>query len=130
MKRLRIGVEGKIYEVTVEVIEDTDEWSTAVPSPSPVAPVSLGASVEAPSAPVARAAPAAEQGDIVSPMSATVVSVLVKSGQSVEAGQALLVLEAMKMESTVSAPAAGTVQAVHVEAGAMVGEGQPLISLG
>jgi biotin carboxyl carrier protein len=128
MKKLRIGVEGKIYEVTVEVIEDTDEWSTAVPPP--VAPPAVGAAVQAPAAPAPSAAPASQPGDVVSPMSATVVSVLVKVGETVDAGQALVVIEAMKMESTVSAPSAGTVKAVRVEAGAVVSEGQALIALG
>ena len=129
MKKLRISVEGKTYEVTVEVLEDTDEWSTAVPT-SPL-PTTSRAPAEIPqSAAAAPASPAAaKQGDVISPMSATVVSVLVKQGETVEAGQTLAVLEAMKMETSVTAPAAGVVASVHVQAGDTIGEGQALVSV-
>lgn len=130
MKKLRISVEGKTYDVTVEVLEDTDEWAPPLGGLS-VDTTSTSAAFELtpdPSPDQVSAAPPLKKGDVVSPMSATVVAVLVKSGESVTAGQALVVLEAMKMESTVSAPASGTVKSVHVEAGAAVGEGQALVS--
>lgn len=124
MKKLRISVGGKSYEVTVEVLEDTDGWR-APPAPRG------GAALEPPPAPAPTApAPApAGEGDVVSPMSATVVSVLVKQGQAVEQGQPLLVLEAMKMESNIQAPGAGTVREVFVRDGEVVAEGQPLVAI-
>ena len=56
----------------------------------------------------------------MAPMSGTVVAVLVKPGETVSKGAALLILEAMKMEHTITAPAAGTVSAVNYRAGDQV----------
>jgi biotin carboxyl carrier protein len=64
------------------------------------------------------------------PIPGKVVKVLVKRGDGVEAGQALLVLEAMKMENELRAPRAGVVSLLHVPEGAAVDTGQDLISLG
>ena len=58
-----------------------------------------------------------------------VLSVLVEPGQPVERGQALLVVEAMKMQNTLMASAAGTIAQVHVEPGALVEKGDRLVSL-
>ncbi|MDP0495102.1 MAG: acetyl-CoA carboxylase biotin carboxyl carrier protein subunit, partial [Verrucomicrobiota bacterium JB024] len=77
----------------------------------------------------AAAAPAAAAGDVVSPLSAVVVSVDVKPGQAVQEGDKLITLEAMKMNTFVTAPQAGTVSAIHVSAGNSVEEGQPLLAL-
>jgi biotin carboxyl carrier protein len=55
--------------------------------------------------------------------------VLVQPGQEVAAREALVVLEAMKMETPVSAPFAGRVSAVHVEEGAPVAAGTLLVEL-
>jgi 3-methylcrotonyl-CoA carboxylase alpha subunit len=68
-------------------------------------------------------------GHLMAPMSGTVVAVLVEPGASVAKGAALLVLEAMKMEHTITAPAAGRVSAVNYRAGDQVAEGADLIDL-
>jgi 3-methylcrotonyl-CoA carboxylase alpha subunit len=68
-------------------------------------------------------------GSLSAPMPAKVTAVLVALGDKVEAGQALVVLEAMKMEHTLRAPAAGEVAALHYEVGDLVEEGSELISL-
>jgi len=60
-------------------------------------------------------------------MPGKVVRVLVQVGDSVEAGQGLLVVEAMKMENEIAAPKAGTITAVHVEPGRAVENGAPLV---
>ncbi|AWK85242.1 acetyl/propionyl/methylcrotonyl-CoA carboxylase subunit alpha [Azospirillum thermophilum] len=76
---------------------------------------------------------AAEQeggsGRLTAPMPGTVVRVLVEPGQAVEAGAPLMLLEAMKMEHTIKAPAAGTVSAVNFAAGDQVSEGVDLLVL-
>ncbi|CAO3457494.1 Methylcrotonyl-CoA carboxylase biotin-containing subunit (EC 6.4.1.4) [Azospirillum argentinense] len=76
---------------------------------------------------------AAEQeggsGRLTAPMPGTVVRVLVEPGQTVEAGAPLMLLEAMKMEHTIKAPAAGTVSAVNFAAGDQVSEGVDLLVL-
>jgi 3-methylcrotonyl-CoA carboxylase alpha subunit len=68
-------------------------------------------------------------GHLTAPMSGTVVAVLVKTGDAVAEGAPLLILEAMKMEHTISAPAAGTVSAVHYRQGDQVSEGADLIDV-
>ena len=62
-------------------------------------------------------------------MPGSVLQVRVSAGDQVAAGQVLLVLEAMKMENTVSAPAAGRVEQVLVEVGRQVQRGEPLVEL-
>src|SRR6266576_3558950 len=69
---------------------------------------------------------AAGSGAVSAPMPGKVVSVLVAEGQVVEVGQALVVLEAMKMESTLAAEVAGRVTAVRATAGASVAAGDLL----
>ena len=64
---------------------------------------------------------------LVAPMSGKVIRVMVPAGSSVEAGEALLVLEAMKMEHTIVAPGDGTVAAVRFNAGDQVEEGAQLV---
>ena len=62
-------------------------------------------------------------------MPGTVLRVDVAPGQAVQAGQTLVVLEAMKMELSVAAPVEGTVRDVHVTAGQLVARGQALVEL-
>ena len=71
----------------------------------------------------------AHAGHLAAPMSGTVVAVLVRPGAVVAKGAPLLVLEAMKMEHTITAPAAGTVSAIHYQAGEQVAEGADLVDL-
>jgi 3-methylcrotonyl-CoA carboxylase alpha subunit len=68
-------------------------------------------------------------GHLAAPMSGTVVAVMVKAGDSVEKGAALVVLEAMKMEHTIAAPAAGIVVAVNYGVGDRVAEGADLVDV-
>ncbi len=69
------------------------------------------------------AASGAGSGTVAVPMQGTIVKVLVAVGDSVEVGQTICVLEAMKMENNVMAEKAGTVKEVRVQAGASVGPG-------
>jgi len=66
---------------------------------------------------------------VAAPLSASVWSVGVKEGDRIAAGDTVAVLEAMKMETAVVAPAAGTVHQVLCRAGQMVAPGQPLAVL-
>jgi 3-methylcrotonyl-CoA carboxylase alpha subunit len=72
---------------------------------------------------------AASSGSITAPMPGRVLEVLVKVGQSVALGEALLTLEAMKMEQRLTAPVAAIVKSVHVQKDAQVRDGQLLIEL-
>ncbi len=71
-------------------------------------------------------ADAVASGSLLAPMPGTVVSVVVEAGQQVAAGQPVLVLEAMKMQHTVSAPHSGTVTEIDVAPGAQVAAGEVL----
>ena len=72
---------------------------------------------------------AAGSGAVTAPMPGKVVAVLVAEGDVVEVGQALVVLEAMKMESTLAAEVAGRVSAVGAVAGARVTAGEVLVEI-
>ena len=72
---------------------------------------------------------AAGSGVVTAPMPGKVLSVLVGVGDPVEVGQPLVVLEAMKMESTLAAEVAGTVKAVSAVAGATVAAGDLLVEI-
>ncbi len=73
---------------------------------------------------------ASEPGHVTTTMPGNVVDVLVKEGDTVEAGQAVLIAEAMKMETEVHANVAGTVKAVYVSKGDRVTPGETLVEIG
>lgn len=131
-KQIRITVEGKTYDVTVEVVgEQPAVTNIAAAAPvraasAPVAPAAPAPVVAVAAAPVA----AAGAGDVLSPLAALVVSVDVKVGQQVNAGDKVVTIEAMKMNTIVGATASGTVKAIHVAPGQSVQEGQPLLTIG
>ncbi|HEV2550553.1 MAG TPA: acetyl/propionyl/methylcrotonyl-CoA carboxylase subunit alpha [Stellaceae bacterium] len=75
-----------------------------------------------------RAAAALSAGRLTAPMPGKVAQVLIAAGGAVKRGQALMVLEAMKMEHTIAAPADGTVERVHFAPGDLVEEGAELIA--
>lgn len=131
MKKLRITVDGKSYDVEVEVLSSRIS-SVAPAAPAPVqaaAPAPAAVVPAAPAAKPAAPAPKAEAGDVACPLAATIVNVAVKEGQQVNAGDLLVMLEAMKMNTPVNAVKDGTVAKVYVAAGQSVQEGQPLVAL-
>jgi 3-methylcrotonyl-CoA carboxylase alpha subunit len=67
-------------------------------------------------------------GGVTAPMPGTVTAIPVAAGTAVKKGQALVVMEAMKMEFTLAAPADGVVSAVHFAVGALVDEGAALVT--
>ena len=79
--------------------------------------------------PAADLAGAASDGSIRAPMPGKITQVSVKAGDQVAKGQALLVLEAMKMEHALTAPFDGTVEELAAELGAQVSEGTVLARL-
>ena len=69
-------------------------------------------------------------GGLTAPMPGKIISISVKAGDTVEKGQPLLVMEAMKMEHTISAPADGKIEEVFYSVGDQVTEGAELVSIG
>lgn len=126
MKKLRITVEGKAYDVLVELIEPAGTAAPLAPPPASVASASVVAPVVAAPAPAAHGG-SAPAGSIVSPLSGKVVAVLVQPGQAVTAGQQVATVEAMKMNTYVNAISAGTVAKVLVNPGDAVEENQALL---
>lgn len=129
MKQLRITIEGKTYDVQVDILGDE---STPVVQPLVGNPI-RAAAVSAPAAPApAPKKPAAQtvasgDGAVHSPLAAVVVSVDVEIGQAVGEGDKLVTLEAMKMNTVVAAPHAGTVKSITVKQGDAVEEGQVIL---
>lgn len=70
--------------------------------------------------------PEAGRAQVVAPMPGKVVRVLVEEGQTVEAGQGVVVVEAMKMQNELKSPRSGTVAELRAEAGATVNSGDVL----
>ncbi|MEX0622266.1 sodium-extruding oxaloacetate decarboxylase subunit alpha [Saccharospirillum sp.] len=73
---------------------------------------------------------ATEPGHVTAAMPGNIVEVLVSEGDTVEAGQAVLITEAMKMETEINASIAGTVKAVYVAKGDRVTPGEVLVEIG
>lgn len=121
MKNYTITVNGNVYNVTVE------EGVTAG------APVQAAAPVAAPkAAPAPAAAPkSAGAGSVKvnAPMPGKVVAVKANAGDTVKKGQVILVLEAMKMENDIVAPADGTVASIDTAVGSAVEAGETLATL-
>jgi len=128
MKKLRITLEGKAYEVTVELLEDS--VSSAV-QPLPQPPVQVPPlSVSFPAGKPGSTAPVGEGCVAVCcPMAGKVFKCLVKPGDQVTHNQVLIVLDAMKMETPVVAPVAGVVRTVLFKEGDSVDEGDCLLQI-
>ena len=125
-RTFKITVNGTEYDVAVE--ELTDGATQIMPryTPAPVAAVSAAPAAVA----VPKAAPAAVGGGAqVAQMGGVITQILVKPGQSVNEGDKIAELEAMKMKVPVMASCSGTVSAVHVAVGDAVEGGQALLTL-
>ena len=120
MKNYTITVNGNVYDVTVE-----ENGAGAVQTAAPVA----APKAVAPAAP--KAAPAAGAGSIQVKAGAAgkVFQIPTSVGQSVQAGDTVIVIEAMKMENEIVAPQDGTVASVNVNKGDTVNSGDVLVSM-
>ena len=119
MKNYQVTVNGVVYQVTVEELNSAPAAN----------PIPLATPVAAPAAP--KAAPAAPAGgtSVAAPMPGTINKINFKAGDAVKRGDVLCVLEAMKMENDICAPADGTVAAVLVAQGASVTTDEVLFTL-
>jgi acetyl/propionyl-CoA carboxylase alpha subunit len=98
-------------------------WRLNLPAPPPTAPPDVDEAAEL-------GGPAQSDAVVVAPMPGTVIRVEVEPGDAVQPRQALVILEAMKMEIPVHSPYGGSVTAVHVTAGDRVAGGTTLVQLG
>ena len=149
MKKYSLKINGNPYEVKIEDINESSTMArvtvngvkydveieggkaSVVKKPAvAAAPEATGLSVT-PKTPIATkpAAPAAAASGlkVACPLPGTILSINVKEGDTVAAGQTLLVLEAMKMENNIDAERGGVVKQVLVQAGATVMEGDVLL---
>jgi biotin carboxyl carrier protein len=131
MDHLRITVEGKVYDVTVEKLgaESSAQPAPAVRSAAPAAPAARAATPAPAPAPVPKPA-AAGAGDAVSPLAGIVQAIDSAVGTAVKEGDLVITLEAMKMYTPINAVASGTITAIHVKVGDAVEEGQVLYTIG
>jgi acetyl-CoA/propionyl-CoA carboxylase biotin carboxyl carrier protein len=116
-RTIPVEVDGKRFSVRV--------WLPEAPAVADAARGGTGGKVSKPR--LAAGAGGGGDGTVSAPMQGTIVKVLVAQGDAVEPGQALLVLEAMKMENHINAERGGTVKEVRVTAGDTVGTGDVLI---
>ena len=110
--KLQITIDGRAYEVDVEILEDDESQQTPSYAPHHAAHGAGGGHAQG-----AGCVWDADEKLCHSPVMGLVIKVNVEPGQAVEAGALILVLEAMKMETHVTAPRAGTVKSVHVKPG-------------
>ncbi|MBI2470245.1 MAG: biotin/lipoyl-binding protein [Planctomycetes bacterium] len=126
MKKLRVTVAGKVYEVIVEVLEEDEH------GPAHTAKHTTASSIHeltAPAAPSLVHAVSKEPGNVASPLAGRVLAIPVQAGQTVREGDQLMVLEAMKMNNYIYAPRSGKISAILVRAGDVVEEGQALFTI-
>ena len=124
--KLRITVDDKIYDVEVEVAEPDH---ASLPPAYPVGSAQLTGSA-ASTVPLRASGtqPVADESKACrSPVSGTVVKVVADAGTPIQAGDSILVLEAMKMETNITAPWSGTIAAIRVAAGQRVQTGDVLV---
>lgn len=133
-------INGKRYEVEVEKVDaykSLDRNGVAAPkapvlaasAPRAAAPATAPAPAPAPAAPAPAAAPAAGGTTVEAPMPGKVLSVKAAVGQAVKFGEPLVIMEAMKMETEIVAPADGTVSQVLVNTGDSVDTGAAMVIL-
>ena len=127
--KLQIAIDDKTYEVEVEVIEDDGFMRT----PGYVPPYPGSATVQSVRSP-ATPKPAAATGTSISeskvcrsPVAGVVLRVNAQPGQQLQPNDLIMVLEAMKMETNVTAPVAGRIRAVTVQSGDAVKVNQVLV---
>lgn len=127
MKRFNITVNGKAYDVAVE---ELDASVTPVSAPVQTAtPTAAPATTPVKETPVAT--PTAGDGEkVTSPMPGTILDVKVNVGDTVSRGQAIMILEAMKMENDIVAPCDGTVTSILVNKGDTANSGDVLATIG
>ncbi len=127
MKKYNITVNGTTYEV---VVEEAGTVASAPAYTAPAAPAPAAAPTPAPKAAPKAAAPAAAGAvTITAPMPGTILDIKVSVGQTIQKGDVVCVLEAMKMENDIPASQGGTVASINVQKGSNVNANDVIITL-
>ena len=129
MSKYRIILEGKTYEMEVELIEDE-----AAPQPAGKrAYKEYKSAAKDPTVrlidPSAQKVTTSHPGTVTSPMPGTVLRLNKAAGDEVKAGDVVLILEAMKMENEITAPISGRILKMNAAAGATVAGGEVLFEI-
>lgn len=127
MKRFLIKINGKTYDAEVEVLGASAAAPAAAPAPAS-AP-KAAAPAPAPAAPAA-APKAGGPANVTSPLPGTVLRLVKNAGDTVAAGEVVMIVESMKMENEVVAPEAGRIASIAVAAGSAINTGDLLFTLG
>lgn len=125
-------IEGKTADVTVNGVSyqvEMENAPAAPAAPAAAAPVAAAAPAAQAAAPAPAAKPAGEGKSVTSPLPGVIIEVSVKEGQAVKAGQKVAVLEAMKMENEIAAPADGVVTSIRVAKGDSLQEGDEIMKI-
>lgn len=125
MKRFLIKINGKTYDAEVEVLGA----SAAAPAPAAAPKAAAPAPAPAPAAPAA-APKAGGPANVTSPLPGTVLRLVKNAGDTVAAGEVVMIVESMKMENEVVAPEAGRIASIAVAAGSAINTGDLLFTLG
>ncbi|MFZ1132712.1 MAG: biotin/lipoyl-containing protein [Terriglobales bacterium] len=125
--KLQIGIDGKTYEVEIEVLEDDAAPRMPNYGPYPVVPATLQSAPTAAPQPETVAETAADDKLCRSPVAGVVIKVNVEPGQTMRADELMIVLEAMKMETNVTASRPGKVKSVRVAQGDSVKANQVVV---
>ena len=121
-----VTLNGKNYEV---IVDECEARVVSVSDAAAVAPAPVPAAVPTPGT-APSAASAASSDAVCCPMPGTVYSIKKRVGDTVKKGEPVVVLEAMKMENDIPAPADGVVKAIYVSEGQSVSTGDPLFLIG
>jgi biotin carboxyl carrier protein len=125
MRKFNIKVNGRSYEVEVEELIGT----AAEGASEPVQSASKKEEPVQNNAPQPAASPSANATNVSAPMPGNIVSINVSVGDSVNEGDILLILEAMKMENEILSPKSGTITAIQTAVGTNVNTGDILVSI-
>jgi methylmalonyl-CoA carboxyltransferase small subunit len=124
--KLKLTVDGKVYEAEVEVFEPEQPHPGYVPPAGQTRVPAAGPGAAPPV--LASRAPVADESKVCrSPFAGVVSSVSVQVGQAIQCGDVLMVLEAMKMETVITAPLAGKIARICANVGDGVQKGQVLV---
>lgn len=131
LRRFAVTVDGVRHEVIVEQLDDGPAGASTAGSAGTGAP----RAASPPAAPSTTTATGADDnglatdGAVPAPMPGTVTEVSVSVGDTVNAGDVLLILTAMKLENEITAPTRGVVEAIHVNVGDNVNSDDRLVQL-